>query len=231
MTVLGMLTLVGSVRGAIGGRAFLPPSERLSALGSIFRWACLPVAWCSKNTSFVVPHIMGSITTAVAHSSASRKGFGGLVFVDRQTLPNQSEGSLANLFGLLPILGAAAVITLAALPLMLWFTLGSFVPGSMAFASRLLSSYSYSGDPESEVKLYTTGVGASGARVHSTFVCPGDAGIWCTAKLACETALFMLASKEPLPAGFITPGDMAEPLIGHLNRHGVQLSAVTEQKI
>jgi len=52
--------------------------------------------------------------------------------------------------------------------------------------------------------VYTRVTGRSGARVDGKFVCPGDAGIHCTALLAAETALTMIEAKQ-LPSGLTTP--------------------------
>lgn len=228
LTVLGMCTLAGSLSMARGVAALLPSSERLPALCSLVRWASLPLAWSAEMGCFTLPHGMGLCTTAVAHASASRNGFGGLLFSDRQCVPGLDCSSARTLWGLLPGLAMVFGMLLGAGPLAFYFVLASLFPSVQDLAARLLSSYSYKGDLSAEVRVVTTGRAASGTTVRTQFVCDGDAGIWCTAKLACETALCMLERVGTLPSGFVTPGDLGDPLVAHLRRAGIHLSARVE---
>lgn len=52
--------------------------------------------------------------------------------------------------------------------------------------------------------VYSSVTGESGTVVRGHFVCPGDAGIYCTAFLASQTALTMIEA-DTLPSGFSTP--------------------------
>ena len=89
----------------------------------------------------------------------------------------------------------------------------------------LESIYTYRGSQETCVKVHTRASTASGAAADVTFVCPGDAGIHCTAMLAAETALTMLDAPS-LPAGWTSPVVVVgDALAARLRNAGVILTS------
>lgn len=204
-----------------GWLKFVPTSEHFSAARSLVFWL-LPW-WSAHVGAFTVPHFMGWCNTPVVHRSAAASGVGGFRFQDRQLLPFSDRWW--SLWGLLPMLGfyLSCLLLLPAISIALAF------PPTGRFLARLIRSggYSCDGAASAGVSCSTRAVATSGAVADVRFVCPGDAGIQCTALLFVETGLAMLAQAEAraLPAGMHTPvtalGD-ALPL--RLRAAGLELS-------
>uniref|UniRef100_A0A7S4C3G2 Saccharopine dehydrogenase NADP binding domain-containing protein n=1 Tax=Chrysotila carterae TaxID=13221 RepID=A0A7S4C3G2_CHRCT len=224
MTMLDMFTLSQSVLIARGLWGFLASSERMHAVRSVLRSA-LPFSWSRATGTFTVPHVMFSITTPVVHASAWRAGFGGLRFVDRQRVPGIRglDTSVWTLFGLVPIVLTLTLIALTALPLLALSLALSLSSSVYKAIERALLRYSYPGDETAVVTVLTTATAASGAVVSAEFECAGDPGIWCTAKLAAETAMHMATRPQTLPKGFVTPSAMGQALVAHLRAAGVRI--------
>ena len=104
-------------------------------------------------------------------------------------------------------------------------TLTFALPQVRRVLARVLeATYTYHGSRETCVKVHTRAASANGAAAVA-FVCPGDAGIHCTAMLAAETALTMLEAPS-LPAGWMTPVvAVGDALAARLRKAGVVLSS------
>jgi len=202
-TLITILSKAGKPISMMSGLfQFVPAAERLSTAMSLFLWV-LPW-WSSQVNSFTIPHFMGWCNAPVVHASyaaeRSSKGEGGLVYYqDRQLLPNSDRWWAGR--GLVLVCGVYMLV-LALAPVI--FIAVAIPPVRSRLIRKLEQSYSYEGSETSQVVVYTRVTGRSGARVDGKFVCPGDAGIHCTALLAAETALTMIEAKQ-LPSGLTTP--------------------------
>lgn len=199
-----LLTVITSMSPSfVGGMMrFLPPAERGPTCLSLLLWL-LPW-WSTGVGAFTIPHFMGWCNTPVVHASCAALGTGGLRYQDRQLL---GGGGPLSLYGLLPVAFTYMIALALALPFAVCaLALALAPPLRRALAGVLVAAgYSYHGSREAVVKLHTRATAVGGGTATVTFVCPGDAGIHCTARLSAETALAMLDAGPALPGGLTTP--------------------------
>ena len=108
------------------------------------------------------------------------------------------------------------------------FVLLGVCPPVARLGARLIAMVGAAGSPRARTLVTTRGRGANGAVVHSVMDVPGDAGVYATALLACETALSLLdrlGAGGALSAGFSTPAvAVGIELEARLKASGVRVS-------
>jgi len=239
-----MLTILNIAKDGVlstcaGWLDFLPRSERLAALGSLVAWA-LP-CWSVQAGGWTVPEGMGVASAAIVHFGAPRLGYPKLRFAARYAalpLPFQFllplGGGLSlwpgafTLWGLLPVLAMYTSIAMLAPVALFGFVLIGICPPVARLVARFIAMVGAAGSPRARTLVTTRGRGANGAIVHSVMDVPGDAGVYATALLACETSLSLLdrlGAGNAISAGFVTPAvAVGIELEERLKASGVRMS-------
>mmetsp|Transcript_22185 Transcript_22185/g.61763 ORF Transcript_22185/g.61763 Transcript_22185/m.61763 type:complete len:491 (+) Transcript_22185:448-1920(+) len=182
-------------------------SERMVVKSLV--WWLLP-RWSADYGAFTLPHFMGWCNIPVVYNSCSSID---CTYHDRIGIPF-SQGCLGTGYGLLQTL-VLYLFLLATAPFFLIFqTIVVLVPSLSEFLLKAFDSFQYRGNTPQNQKLMenstvdvwtyaTSASSGSQARVHLHV--KGDAGIKCTALLACETAFSILELDDAnkLPRGVI----------------------------
>eukprot|EP00927_Polykrikos_kofoidii_P056517 TRINITY_DN50620_c0_g1_i1.p1 TRINITY_DN50620_c0_g1~~TRINITY_DN50620_c0_g1_i1.p1 ORF type:complete len:493 (+),score=87.09 TRINITY_DN50620_c0_g1_i1:81-1481(+) len=202
MEPLAQAEIADDTIGATGG-CYVPEDEEVNLKKNSF-WTMIP-GYSRLASQFCLPHFMAPVNVHTVHHTASREGYGGLIY--REWTGNLHCG-LLSLYGLLPVF----------LGVLVYFIFGLFLamPGGLKAAVWLRDTFNPPSQERVRAKLFdgfvSTGKttvdgfgatnGGSVARVSVTLRSSYDPGIGFTMLSACTVAAELVkrkATKEELP--------------------------------